>query len=177
MVYIHLTKSQRDELSAVSRQAIGRVALRAHMVLLCDRGFTVPQIAALHACGQDVVLTWLHRYEQQGVSGLEEHPVAGAHPTIRWLDPSSMPRPVSRRLARDMSSAACASCCSRPCLSRRFRLVLSWASVRRSLHQMEWRWARPRLAPARKPDPAAEAKLAALAQAAEQARGELAHLL
>jgi len=42
MVYIHLTKSQREELSAVSRQAIGRVALRAHLVLLSDRGFTVP---------------------------------------------------------------------------------------------------------------------------------------
>ena len=49
MVYMHLTKSQREELSAVSRQAIGRVALRAHMVLLSDRGFTVPQIAA-HPC-------------------------------------------------------------------------------------------------------------------------------
>src|SRR5215472_8069184 len=88
-----------------------------------------------------------------------------------------MPRPVSRRLARDLSSAAGASCCSRPCLSRRFRLVRSCASVRRSLHQMGWRWARPRLAPARKPDPAAEAKLAALAQAAEQARQGLAHRL
>jgi len=42
MVSMHLTTSQRDELSAVSRQAIGRVALRAHMVLLSDRGFTVP---------------------------------------------------------------------------------------------------------------------------------------
>ena len=57
MVYIPLTEGQRDELNAVSRQAIGRVALRAQMVLLSDRGFTVPQIAAIHACGQDVVLT------------------------------------------------------------------------------------------------------------------------
>ena len=88
-----------------------------------------------------------------------------------------MPRPVSRRLARDMSSAAGASCCSRPCLSRRFRLVLSCASVRRSLHQMGWRWARPRLAPARKPDPEAGTKRAALAQATELARQGVAHLL
>jgi len=69
--------SQRDELNAVSRQAIGRVALRAHLVLLSDRGFTVPQIAAIHACGQDVVLTWLHRYERKGVSGLEDEPRSG----------------------------------------------------------------------------------------------------
>ena len=42
MIYVHLTEAQRDELNVLSRQVIGRVALRAHMVLLCDRGFTVP---------------------------------------------------------------------------------------------------------------------------------------
>ena len=61
MVYLHLTEGQRDALNAISRQAIGRVALRAHLVLLSDRGFTVPQIAAIHVCGQDVVRTWLQR--------------------------------------------------------------------------------------------------------------------
>ena len=80
MVYIHLTEGQREELGAVSRQAIGRVALRAHMVLLSDRGFTVPQIAAIQACGQDVVLTWLHRYERKGVAGLEDEPRSGRPP-------------------------------------------------------------------------------------------------
>ena len=43
MIYLHLPQSQRDELGIVSRHAIGRVALRAHRVLLCDRGFTVPR--------------------------------------------------------------------------------------------------------------------------------------
>jgi hypothetical protein len=42
---------------------------------------------------------------------------------------------------------------------------------------MGWRWARPRLAPAHKPDPEAEAKRTALAQAQEQARQGLAHLV
>jgi transposase len=42
---------------------------------------------------------------------------------------------------------------------------------------MGWRWARPRLAPARKPDPEAAAKTAALHEAHTQARGGLAHLL
>jgi hypothetical protein len=62
-------------------------------------------------------------------------------------------------------------------LAQRFRLVLSCASVRRLLHQMGWRWARPRLAPARKPDLAAETKRTALALAHAQARQGLAHLL
>jgi transposase len=61
-------------------------------------------------------------------------------------------------------------------LGARFRLILSPARVRRSLHQAGWRWARPRLAPAthaprgqRKEDPAAPLKLALLAQAVASA--------
>src|ERR1051326_5103538 len=77
MIYVSLTQTQRDELTSLSHQAIGRVALRAQMVLLSDRGFTVPQIAQVHACGHDVVRTWLHRYQQQGVAGLEDEPRSG----------------------------------------------------------------------------------------------------
>jgi transposase len=177
MVYIHLTKSQRDELNTVSRQAIGRVALRAHMVLLSDRGFTVPQIAAIHDCGQDVVRIWLHRYEQHGVAGLEDEPRSGRPPKDQLAGPivdaqASQSPPCSGHVQAGLRVALLTAF-----LAQRFRLLLSCASVRRSLHQMGWRWARPRLAPARKPDPAAEAKLAALAQATEQARQGLAHLL
>lgn len=177
MIYVHLTQSQRDELSAFSRQAIGRVALRAHMVLLCDRGFTVPQIAAIHACGEDVVRTWLHRYEQHGVAGLEDEPRSGRPPK----DPLAGPIVDAQASQSPPCSGHVQTCWSvsllTAFLAQRLRLVLSCASVRRLLHQMGWRWARPRLAPARKPDPEAEAKLGALAPAAQQARQGLAHLL
>ncbi|HZC84959.1 MAG TPA: hypothetical protein VE194_11040 [Rubrobacter sp.] len=45
---MQVTDEQRRELEQVSRQAVGRVALRAHMVLLSARGYSVPQIAAIH---------------------------------------------------------------------------------------------------------------------------------
>jgi hypothetical protein len=61
MISVSLTHPQREELTSLSQHAIGRVALRADMVLLSDRGFTVQEIAAIHACGQAVVRTWLHR--------------------------------------------------------------------------------------------------------------------
>lgn len=177
MVYMHLTEGQRDELNAVSRHAIGRVALRAHMVLLSDRGFTVPQIAAIHACGQDVVRTWLHRYEREGISGLEDEPRSGRPPK----DPLAGPIVDAQASQSPPCSGHVQTCWSvmllTAFLARRFHLVLSCASIRRYLHQMGWRWARPRLAPARKPDPEAETKRAALAQATEQARQGLAHLL
>jgi len=177
MIYVHLTESQRDELSSISRQAIGRVALRAHMVLLSDRGFTVPQIAIIHACGEDVVRIWLHRYEQHGVAGLEDEPRSGRPPKDPLAGPivdaqASQSPPCSGHVQACWSVALLTAF-----LAQRFRLVLSCASVRRSLHRMGWRWARPRLAPARKPDPEAQAKRTALTQAQEQARHGLAHLL
>jgi transposase len=177
MVYMHLAASQRDELNAVSRQAIGRVALRAHMVLLSDRGFTVQEIAAIHACGQDVVLTWLHRYERKGVAGLEDEPRSGRPPK----DPLAGPI-VDAQASQSPPCSGHVQCCwsvglLTAFLARRFHLVLSCASVRRYLHRMGWRWARPRLAPARKPDPEAESKRTALAQATELARQGVAHLL
>ena len=72
MVYVKVTGEQSEELERVSRQAVGRVALRAQMVLLSGRGYSVGQIAEIHGCGEDVVRQWLHRYEQQGVEGLED---------------------------------------------------------------------------------------------------------
>ena len=177
MVYVHLTESQRAELNTMSRQAIGRVALRAHMVLLSDRGFTVPQIAAIHACGQDVVRIWLHRYEQHGVAGLEDEPRSGRPPKDRLSGPivdaqASQSPPCSGHVQSCWSVALLTAF-----FARRVRLVLSCAAIRRYLHQMCWRWARPRLAPAHKPDLEAEAKRTALAQAQAQARQGLAHLL
>jgi transposase len=177
MIYVHLTENQRDELQVVSRHAIGRVALRAHMVLLSDRGFTVSQIAAIHDCGEDVVRIWLHRYEREGVTGLEDDPRSG-RPLKDPLAGSivdaqaSQPPPCSGQVQACWSVALLTAF-----LAQRFRLLLSSASVRRYLHQMGWRWARPRLAPARKPDPEAEAKRAALQEAHVLARQGLAHLL
>ncbi len=177
MMYVHVSEAQRQELEAVSRQAVGRVALRAHMVLLSDRGYSVPAIAAIYACGTDVVRTWLHRYAQQGVAGLQDHARSGRPPKDQLAGPivdaqaSQSPR-CSGHVQACWSVALLAAF-----LARRFRLVLSRSSVRRYLHRLGWRWARPRLAPARRADPEAAAKGAALAQAARAAAQGVAHLL
>jgi transposase len=179
MLSLSLTPAQERELHTVSRQAVGRVALRAHMVLLSGRGCPVSQIALIHGCGEDVVRTWLHRYQRHGVVGLYDQPKSG--------------RPPKERLAGAIIDAQASQSprCSghvHACwsvgrltgfLASRFRLVLAPTSVRRALHRFGWRWARPRLAPAttRPPDPATSGKLAAIADAWIQARLGVAHLL
>jgi transposase len=181
MIFVQLSDEQRRELRRVSRQAVGRVALRAHMVLLSGRSFSVPQIAEIHDCGEDVVRTWLHRYQEQGIAGLEDEPRPGGPPKD----------PMARHIvdAQASQSPECSghvqTCWTARLLASflavRFHLSLSPATVRRLLHQMGWRWARPRLAPAsvlrRKQDPEAPLKLAAIERAKELAAQGVIHLL
>src|SRR5437764_5716266 len=134
MLFIQLTDDQRHELHQVSRQAVGRVALRAHMVLLSDRSYTLRQIAEIHDCGEDVVRTWLNRYEERGVAGLEDEPRPGGPPTD----------PMARHIV-DAQASQSPECSGhvQTCwtvrlltafLAARFHLSLSPATVRRLLH-------------------------------------------
>src|SRR5712691_4990631 len=139
MIFVKLTNEQRRALERVSHQAVGRVALRAHMVLLSGRGYSVPQIAAIHNDGCDVVRQWLHRYEREGIAGLEDEPKSGRPPKD----------PLARHIvdAQASQSPECAGYVQ-TCwtvglltvfLAVRFRLVLSCSSVRRYLQAMDWR--------------------------------------
>jgi transposase len=181
MIFVQLSDEQRRELRRVSRQAVGRVALRAQMVLLSDRSFSVPQIAEIHDCGEDVVRTWLHRYQEQGVAGLEDEPRCGGPPNDPMaghiVDAQASQSPECSGHVQTCWTARLLACF----LAVRFHLCLSPATVRRLLHQMGWRWARPRLAPAgvlrRKQDPEAPIKLAAIERAKTLAAQGLIQLL
>ncbi len=181
MIYVRLTDERRRELETVSRQAVGRVALRAHMVLLSARGYSVPRIAAIHDCGEDVVRTWLRRYREKGVAGLEDQPRSGRPPrdplARQIVDAQAQQSPECLGYARTCWTVATLAAF----LVSRFRLALSGSSVRRHLKAMGWRWARPRLAPAstlrKKRDPEAGAKTAAIAVAAARVAAGVGHLL
>jgi transposase len=161
-----LSPEQRRELMVLRRRAVGRVALRAQMVLWSAQGMPARRIAELLEVGEDVVRTWLRRYRDRGPDGLADRPRPG--------------RPPKDRLARQIvdaqaSNPPCNSGLVQACwtvrllaafLLSRFRLDLSPASVRRHLKAGGWRWGRPRLAPAthapgrqKRVDPAAATKL------------------
>lgn len=181
MVSLRLTDAQRAELEQVSRRAVGRVALRAQMVLLSDRGHSVPQIAAIQGCGQDVVRTWLHRYEAHGVAGLADLPRGGRPPRDRLarqiIDAQASQSPRCAGLIQACWTVALLAAF----LAARFGLVLSATAVRRHLKATGWRWRRPRLAPASalpsKRDPDTGVKRAAIAAALRRARRGACHLL
>src|SRR5215210_2767410 len=131
MLYIQLTDEQRAELEQVSRQAVGRVALRAQMVLLSARGHSVPQIAAIHAGGHDVVRTWLPRYRADGLAGLEDRPRSGRPPVDRLarqiVDAQAGQSPRCAGLLQSCWTVAPLAAF----LAARFGLALAPSSVRR----------------------------------------------
>jgi transposase len=181
MLVVQLSEEQRGELHQVSRHAIGRVALRAQMVLLSGRGYDVPAIAGIHDCGEDVVRTWLHRYERDGVAGLADEPRSGRPPTDPLAQQivdaqASQPPDCSGHVQRGWTVVLLTGF-----LAQRFRLHLSQSSVRRLLKAAHWRWRRSRLAPAsmlrRKRDPETAAKLLTLARARTAAAAGQAVLL
>lgn len=167
----------RRELQQVGRQAVGRVALRAQMVLLCARGYRVPQIAQIHDCAEDVVRLWLHRYTEEGRAGLQDEPRSGRPPKDRLaaeiIDTQASQSPACSGHARAFWTVATLTAF----LCSRFRLMRSRKSVRRSLKATGWRWARPRLAPARKVDPEKVATLAALSAVEVAVAAGQGHLL
>lgn len=181
MIFVRLTDEQREELERVTRQAVGRVAVRAHMVLMSDRGYPVPFIAVIHDCGMDVVRTWLHRYEREGVAGLEDDPRSG-RPRKDPLGPDIVDAQAHNSPER---SGLVQSCWTVKLLAAflavRFTLVLSYSTLRRYLKLMDWSWARPRLAPASilraKRDPESQSKLSAISAALTTVAGGVGHLL
>jgi transposase len=167
MIFVKLTDEQRSELERVSRQAVGRVAMRAHMVLLSGRDYPVPFISVIHGCGCDVVRNWLHRYQEEGVAGLEDEPRSG-RPRNDQLGPQIVDAQAhnSPECSGHVQSRWTVGLLT-AFLALRFALTLSGSTVRRYLKQTGWRWARPRLAPAsvlkKKRDPGAPGKLDAIA--------------
>jgi transposase len=167
-----LSAERRRELMVLRRRAVGRVALRAQMVLLSARGYSVPQLAELFEVGPDVVRTWLHRYQRAGAAGLEDRPRPGRPPRDRLarqiVDAQASNPPCNNGLVQVCWTVGLLAAF----LAARFRLRLSPSRVRRHLKASGWRWARPRLAPAthapvgqRKVDPAAAVKLGLIERA------------
>jgi transposase len=77
MSYLELTALERFQLRELTRTAIGRVALRALMVVWRAEGLTTLEIAARLDCHRDTVSLWVERYRTLGLAGLEDEPRSG----------------------------------------------------------------------------------------------------
>jgi transposase len=63
-------EDEHDELKRMCEQEVGRVAQRAHMVLLSTREFTIPEICTIFDVVDETVYKWFDRFDEEGPSGL-----------------------------------------------------------------------------------------------------------
>src|SRR5438552_8415556 len=120
MPALELTALEVWQLRELTRTAVGRVALRALMVLWRAEGRTTLEIAARLDCHRDTVTLWLARYRTLGLRGLEDEPRSGRPPS---LDAA----------ARDQAAAALAQ---PPAENDRPRAGWTLAHLRRGLLQV-----------------------------------------
>lgn len=146
MAYLSLTHEQMRDLKVLSRTAVGRVALRALMVLWRADGRTTIEIAGLLGCERQSITPWIDRYLAMGLAGLYDEPRSGrpGHLDADTIDeieaaldaplPDEDGSPIRWTLSRLRAS-----------FLTRTRHVFGIETLRRVLHKRGFRWKRPRL--------------------------------
>ncbi len=172
-----LRRSEWHELERMPQQEIGRVALRAQMVLLAARGYAVPEIAAIQQVADVTVYKWLDRFDAEGPAGLYDR------------ERSGRPRKVDAEVEAALEEALAAPPTEQgynftywtlPLLARHLKqslgLVLCGETIRSHLHRLHFRWRRPRWAVMRE-DPEAAVRMRTIAQAIWQADADTVVLI
>jgi transposase len=139
------TNEERDQLKRMKRQEVGRVAMRAHMILLSDRGYSPPEIADLHDTSHPTVYKWIDRFDEEGPEGLYDRKREGrpqilgeeAKEEIERLlegNPTEEGQNATRWTAPRIAEH----------LERELGVDVHEDTVRGMLKQMEYSWTRPR---------------------------------
>jgi len=169
MIRVQLTETERQNLRTCARQEIGRVSERIHFVLLSDQGKSPPEIAGLFDYNVATVREWLERYLAEGLDGLYDEPRSGRPPKADTT--------FKARLDQCMTTSPKVLGYLATCWTVVLLVVhlasqgwtVSCSTMRRTLHTLNYRWRRPRLAVTRR-DPNGGAKMAAICDAVWKAQ-------
>ena len=178
MIYVRtLTDDELQELKRMTRQAIGRVAQRAQMVLLSAQRRTVPEIARIYAVESKTVRKWLRRFDAEGPAGLCDEPRSGRPRKLTDGVRTKLVEMVQQDPEQSGYRATFWTVAMLVlALTDKLRVQLSVSSIRTALHRAKLAWGRPRLAMPAKTDPQKAAKQWAIAQAVIQAGPDAAVL-
>ncbi|MBA2711591.1 MAG: IS630 family transposase [Tatlockia sp.] len=72
-----LTEEDQAALKRLRRNQNSNVVERAHYVLLCNEGKSIPQIAAHLNRNKHTIRLWIKRYEKEGIHGLTNQKKSG----------------------------------------------------------------------------------------------------
>lgn len=139
------TDKERDELHRMTQQEVGRVAMRAHMMLLSARGRSAYDIADLHGVSDPTVYKWIERFDAEGPDGLYDREREGRP---RKVDDEADAE-LLRVLAGDPTEEGYEfSRWTLPRLTEHLRRALGVDvhpdTVREALHRLRFSYTRPR---------------------------------
>lgn len=73
-----LKEEEKEELKRVMKEdGSSRVRIRAHSVLLSNRGYSIDEIADIYEADRDRVTAWLDNWLESGYEGLQDLPKSG----------------------------------------------------------------------------------------------------
>lgn len=78
-----LTDEQRDRLKEIQRaDPSWRTRMRAHAILLSEKGFPLDQLAVIFDIDRDAVSQWLDWWAEYQFEGLADDPRSGRRPIL-----------------------------------------------------------------------------------------------
>ena len=178
MIYVReLRDDERQELKRMTRQEIGRVALRAQIILLSANRRTVPEIACIFDMSHATIRFWMERFNVEGPAGLYDEPRSGRPRKISQDVEQTIVQTLTDDPARHGHLATFWTVAMMVlALSHQLHLSVSASAVRCVFARLDLHWGRPRLAMPRKVDPQKAVKQWLIAQALVEASPETAFL-
>ena len=149
------TVEECRELQRMSRQEIGRVSQRAHMISLSAQRYTVPELATLFGMSRATVRFWVRRFNAYGPAGLYDESRRGRP---RKLGPHGLETMLTMLQDDPQQAGYLATFWTIAMLAlavlHRLGVRLSASALRGIVRELGLRWGRPRLAMPTKVDPA-----------------------
>jgi transposase len=140
--YLEATKRFKDK----KRNAHER--LRCHALLLLTKGYTYSQTADILFLDEDTIRQWLHRYQEQGLEGLKNHPLWGGEQGQRWLTKPDLTRlstllETEAQPGTEVGSGWTLKAIGQ-LIEERFSLTYSARGIRKILYLVGWTYQRGR---------------------------------
>jgi len=144
--YVRAVKEEeRQDLDRMKKQEVGRVAMRANLILLSSEGYTVPEIVSISKMSNVTIYKWFNRFDKQGPIGLYDG--------LRSGRPEKVTQEVRKFLERALEKTPTeyGENCTiwtvallQTHTKNEIDIQLSTSVVRKTLHGLGFRWRRPR---------------------------------
>ena len=140
-----LTDAEQEELETMAQQEVGRVALRAQLILLSSRGYSVQHIQEIQQITHVTVYKWLDRFEADGPAGLYDEDRSGRPPKMDDEAMQVLAAAVEQSptgLGYNFTTWTLPLLVSH--LEQQLGLTVSTETIRQALDDLGYCWSRPR---------------------------------